>query len=347
LNRIGDVLTVARKARGITQVELADRLGVTQATVNRYENDMRMPDEETLDALARELGVTTAFLVRGQRFVGALAVDVHMRRQRTEKASVWRQLEARLNLLRLHSSLLFEEVSLHADQVVPTFDLLDTSAQDAARLTRAQWRLPIGPVTNLTRWLEAAGCLIFEEDFATRRVDGLSQWIGDHPVILINETLTADRKRLTLAHELAHLALHSIRSTDLLEDEAADFAAEFLMPEHVIKVELRKIDLPKLVELKREWGVSMQALFERAYRLGLVRHDQRTAFYRSMNARGWRTSEPVSDAVPEEHPELLAHIGSMLRSRGLKEPEIAEIAGYAPERRDHPFQVHAHRLRAV
>ncbi|MGH3763554.1 MAG: ImmA/IrrE family metallo-endopeptidase [Pseudonocardiaceae bacterium] len=62
--------------------------------------------------------------------------------------------------------------------------------------------MPIGSVSHLIRWLEAAGCLVIEEDFGTTRVDGLSQWIGDHPVILINSGLLADRKRLTLAHEL-------------------------------------------------------------------------------------------------------------------------------------------------
>ncbi|EUA32506.1 hypothetical protein I552_9755 [Mycobacterium xenopi 3993] len=110
-----------------------------------------------------------------------------------------------------------------------------------------------GPVVNLTRWMEAAGCLVFEEDFGTQRIDGLSQWVDDHPIILINANAAPDRKRLTKAHELGHLVLHSNGPTDQMEDEANRFAAEFLMPADEIRHELRRLDLGKLRDLKREW----------------------------------------------------------------------------------------------
>lgn len=42
------------------------------------------------------------------------------------------------------------------------------------------------------------------------------------------------------------------------------------MPEAEIRSQLRKLDLGKLQDLKREWGVSMQALIERAYGLNLL-----------------------------------------------------------------------------
>jgi len=86
----------------------------------------------------------------------------------------------------------FEEVSLRSTNIIPTFDPEETPPAAAALITRAQWRMPIGPVMHLMRWLEAAGCVVIEEDFETTRVDGLSQWIGDHPVILINSRLLAD-----------------------------------------------------------------------------------------------------------------------------------------------------------
>lgn len=89
-----------------------------------------------------------------------MAVDAHLRRRATEKATTWRRLEARLNVYRMHASKLFERVSLEADQVMPTFDPIDTQASDAARLVRMQWRMPIGPVRDLTGWLEAAGCIV-------------------------------------------------------------------------------------------------------------------------------------------------------------------------------------------
>jgi Zn-dependent peptidase ImmA (M78 family) len=76
------------------------------------------------------------------------------------------------------------------------------------------------------------------------------------------------------------------------------------MPEHVIRPELRNLSLGKLIDLKREWGVSMQAIFERAYRFGLVKASDRVDFYRSLNSRGWKIREPISDELPTERAEL-------------------------------------------
>jgi Zn-dependent peptidase ImmA (M78 family) len=343
----GEALLVVRKAQGLTQDEVCARLGITQAALSQYENDQRVPDSETLAKFAQIYGVTTNFLRHGQRMHGALAIDSHMRRQKTTKVTLWRRLEARLNLYRLHASLLFEEVSLRSTNIIPAFDPEEVQPVEAALITRAQWKMPIGPVLRLIRWLEAAGCIVIEEDFGTTRVDGLSQWIGDHPVILVNSRLVADRKRLTLAHELGHLSLHSSIATAHMEDEANAFAAEFLMPEHVIRPELRNLTLGKLIDLKREWGVSMQAIFERAYRLGLVKSHDRVDFYRSLNSRGWKIREPVSDELPVEQAELTQAIGARMRERGLSDDEIARIAGFAPGAEANPFCVPLKRLQAV
>ncbi|MGH3771074.1 MAG: helix-turn-helix domain-containing protein [Pseudonocardiaceae bacterium] len=343
----GEALLVARKAQGLTQDDVCGQLGMTQATLSRYENDQRVPDDEMLAKFARIYGVTVGFLRHGQRMQGALAIDSHMRRQKTTKATLWRRLEARLNMYRLHASLLFEEVSLRSTNIIPTFDPEETQPAAAALMTRAQWKMPVGPVRHLIRWLEAAGCVIIEEDFETARVDGLSQWIGDHPVILINNRLPTDRKRLTLVHELGHLCLHSSTATAGMEEEANAFAAEFLMPEHVIRPELRNLSLGKLIDLKREWGVSMQAIFERAYRLGLVKPNDRTDFYKSLNSRGWKVHEPASGELPVERAELAQEIGVRMRERGLSDDEIANLAGFTPSAKTNPFRVQPKRLHAV
>jgi Zn-dependent peptidase ImmA (M78 family)/DNA-binding XRE family transcriptional regulator len=346
MSNLGDLIAIGRKARGLTQAELGDRVGVSQVAINRYESGDREPDDDMVRLLAAALGVTERLLRHGDRFRGALAVDVHMRRQKSTKASIWRRVEADLNLLRAHSSLLFEEVSLRSEQRVATFDPEYTSPDDAARLLRAQWRMPIGPVANVMRWMEASGCLIFEEDFGTHRIDGVSQWVGDHPVVLVNSTATPDRRRLTLAHELGHLVLHSSEVPEDVEAQANEFAAEFLMPEAVVRSELRRRDLGTLLDLKREWGVSMQAIFERAFRLGMATPTERTAFYKSLNAKGWKTKEPLADAVPFERPQLPAAIGDTLRSRGLSDEEVDELAGFLPGA-PNPFRLARRHLRAV
>ncbi|WP_300591227.1 XRE family transcriptional regulator [Microbacterium sp.] len=328
--RVGDIILVLRRAAEITQEELAEKLGITQAALSRYENDLREPDDEMVGRLADALGVTPGFLRHEFRMQGAIAADAHMRRQKTTKPSDWKRVEARLNVLRMHSSYLLERVPMRPQQHVIQVDPDDQSPADAARMLRAVWRMPIGPVKSLTRWIEAAGILVVEEDFGTHRIDGMSQWAGEHAVVILNANLPVDRKRLTMAHELGHLVLHTTYIDADVEEQANQFAAEFLMPEHVIEPELVNLTLGKLSDLKMEWGVSMQAIFERAYRLGKVSSEDRQRFYRQMNSRGWKTREPGSDLLAAETPELARSIGRTLDGSGLTDGEIRQLIGVGP-----------------
>lgn len=194
---------------------------------------------------------------------------------------------------------------------------------------------------------KSAGCVVIEEDFGTARVDGLSQWVEDCPVILINARVPTDRKRLTLAHELGHLVMHSEHMTASPEQEANAFAAEFLMPAEMIRPELRNLTLGKLHDLKRSWMVSMQALIERAWNLKLLSASDRTRLYKQFGARGWRTREPVSDELPPELPRLAQEIGEALAARGLSTVEIARITGFSSPSDHNPFQPRPRRLHAL
>lgn len=344
--RVGDVLLVLRRAADLTQEELAGLLGITQAALSRYENDLREPDDEMLGKLGEAHGVTAEFLGHEFQMQGAIAADAHMRRQKTTKPSDWKRVEARLNMLRMHSSYLLERVPLRPQNHVIQVDPDAHTPAEAAAMLRAAWRMPIGPVRNVTRWVESAGVIVVEEDFGTHRIDGMSQWAGEHAVIILNAGLPTDRKRLTVAHELGHLVLHS-QYIDLdVEDQANQFAAELLMPAHVIGPQLTNLSLGKLSDLKTEWGVSMQAIFERAYRMGKATAEARQKFYRQLNSRGWKTREPGSDLLPAETPELAASVGRQLDQAGLTRQEIQIMIG-ACEGHPTPFDAPRRPLRAL
>lgn len=346
MSQLGEVLGTARRARGLTQEQLAEAVGIRQAALSRYEHDLRQPDEMTLVRLADVLGVTPDFLTQAGRIRGAVAVDAHMRRRKTAKPSDWRRLEACLNLHRLHARRLFDQIALRAEQRVPTFDPFDTDPATAARYLRMQWRMPAGPVRNLIGWIEAAGCIVIEEDFGTARVDGLSHWIDEIPVVLVNRSAPTDRKRLTLAHELAHLCLHSRDVGDDVEAEANTFAAELLMPLETVKPQLRKLTLGKLHDLKREWGVSMQALIERAWHAKVLTSAERSNLYKALSARGWRIHEPLSDELSPEVPTLPSEVADALAAQGLGLSEIAQVVGLSGPDVPHPF-LPSRRLRAL
>jgi ribosome-binding protein aMBF1 (putative translation factor) len=61
--RIGARLLQQRLAGGLTQKELAAASGVDQADISRIERGESNPTTETLDALARPLGVTLDLVV--------------------------------------------------------------------------------------------------------------------------------------------------------------------------------------------------------------------------------------------------------------------------------------------
>lgn len=331
----GDILRMTRRAAGLTQDDLIRRAGldITQAALSRYESSLREPDsEDILERIASALEVTTEFLRAGERTFPMVSVSAHMRRQKSVPPTVWKDLEAQLNLDRVHWHLLMRGIDLKPRLHFPIYDVADMSPEQAARLVREAWQLPIGPVESLVGWLEAAGAVVSADDFGTQRVDGMSQWIGDFPIISLNKAAPNDRKRLTLAHELGHLVLHSDAPSLDAEVEANAFAAEFLMPEVEIAPELRSgsLTLGKLRSLKLKWGTSMQAIFERAYTLGIVDTDQRKAFYRQLSARGWKTVEPDSDLVEIDEPRLREHVAGLLEKKGLDRQEIAKMAGYGP-----------------
>ena len=64
--KIGRFIAENRKKQHMTQVQLAQRLNVTNKTVSRWENGNYMPDLSLLQPLSEQLGVTLNELLRGE-----------------------------------------------------------------------------------------------------------------------------------------------------------------------------------------------------------------------------------------------------------------------------------------
>lgn len=64
--KIGKFIAERRKRQGLTQVQLAERLGVTQKSVSRWETGRNLPDLSLLEPLSKELKVTLAELLAGE-----------------------------------------------------------------------------------------------------------------------------------------------------------------------------------------------------------------------------------------------------------------------------------------
>lgn len=62
---IADRIQSLRKAKGISQEELADRIGVSRQAVSKWESEQSSPDPEKIILLSDYFDVTTDFLLKG------------------------------------------------------------------------------------------------------------------------------------------------------------------------------------------------------------------------------------------------------------------------------------------
>ena len=62
---LGATVAALRKERGMTQLELANQMGVTDKAVSKWERDLSFPDAASLPKLAETLGVSVDELMQG------------------------------------------------------------------------------------------------------------------------------------------------------------------------------------------------------------------------------------------------------------------------------------------
>lgn len=67
---MGAFIAVLRKAQGMTQRQLAEKLNVSDKTVSRWERDEGSPDLSVIPVLAEIFSVSCDELLRGERLPG-------------------------------------------------------------------------------------------------------------------------------------------------------------------------------------------------------------------------------------------------------------------------------------
>lgn len=63
---LGAMIATLRKEKGLTQLELAQQLGVTDKAVSKWERDLSCPDVNSLPKLAQVLGVSVDDLMQSK-----------------------------------------------------------------------------------------------------------------------------------------------------------------------------------------------------------------------------------------------------------------------------------------
>ncbi len=68
--KIGKFINNCRKDKGLTQEQLAEKLGVTSKSISRWENGNTMPDYSLLKDLCNELNINVNELLSGKKING-------------------------------------------------------------------------------------------------------------------------------------------------------------------------------------------------------------------------------------------------------------------------------------
>ncbi|WP_062231399.1 helix-turn-helix domain-containing protein [Aureimonas sp. N4] len=328
----GDLVRLARHLRGLTQQSAADRLGVAQAVFSRIENDLIDPDDDMRSGVARAFDLPREFFSITDTVYGP-PVSVHTM-FRGKKSELTRRdvdmITAELNVRLFHLRTFLESVEFEPVSQLPVLDVEQYgSVERIASLVRAYWKMPGGPVKNLTRLAERAGVIVGESDFQGASVSGVTFAApGRPPIILLNRDHPADRLRFTLAHELGHLVMHRFPTPEM-EDEANKFASAFLLPPDEMREVFRgrKVTLELLAALKPEWRVSMQSLLLAAKAAGAVSSNQERYLWTQISTRGWRVREPASLDFAADRPTVLPSIlRSHITDLGFRPAELVDMS---------------------
>lgn len=326
------MVVLAREARGLTQTELAQKLGISQSMLSKVEAGVKVPSDGLLQRLVSALEYPEGFFFQTDTVYGPGLNEFFHRRRQDVGVKALARIHAQINIIRMHISRLMKSVEI-PEQKIRLVDLEDFHGrpQEVARAVRAAWQLPRGPIANVVKTIEDAGGIIVRCPFGTQRVDAITRWVpGLPPLFFVNEGLPTDRERLTLCHELGHLILHDVPSGNM-EAEANRFAAEFLMPAPDILPHLDRVTLDRLAALKPHWRVSMAALLYRATELKKISTKAAQVVWAQMSLNGFKRREPAELDLAPETPTLLQEILAVHRDHfGYGLDELSRMLATRP-----------------
>lgn len=332
----------ARLLSGLSLQEVADSLKkkVTRQAIYRYEKGEVVPDSETLDELS------TLFNVRPDFFFRTTQVKIGEVEYRKLKISAKEENKIKEQTKDYLSRYLeIEEIlGIKTEFVNPLKDYPKVSAyshvNEAANFLRKKWKLGTNAISNIAELLEDQHIKILKIH-AKDEFSGLQTYAnGTTPVIAYNENQIhkKDRIRFTLIHELAHLLLKFDELPHKqIENLCHQFAGAVLLPELILKQELgefrKRLSIDELGNVKKQYGISMQAIVMRANVCGIVNNNYKRQFFNMMNENNWRIDEPVDYEGNEESGRfdqlifraLSEELISISKAAALKNMTLAEF----------------------
>lgn len=73
--KIGNFIASKRKEKNLTQEQLAEKIGVSNKTISKWECGRCMPDYSLIENLCKELNISVSELINGHSFKSCMNVD--------------------------------------------------------------------------------------------------------------------------------------------------------------------------------------------------------------------------------------------------------------------------------
>jgi Predicted Zn peptidase len=322
---LGENIKLRREVLRISLRDLAEKIGVSHTTVNKYEKNILVPDSECLIQLSDILQIPIAALIRPQNDqiqLNQIAFRSKKLKKREEKqinaeAKEW--LARYLQVERLSGNHRTFTMPRGFRRRISSLD----EAEKAAKDLRKVWDLGSDPIEDLTNLLEDKGIKIGIIGGITK-FDALFTECDNNPIIVLKKDLPRARQRFSLAHELGHCLLEVEGG---LEEEKAmhRFAGAFLVPAEKAIFELgdkrHKLSLKELKILKEKYGLSMAAWVYRAKDLGIISQAFFVEIQKIFSKQGWKSAEPGDtvdgQVINGEVPVLMSKFVFKAHAEGL------------------------------
>lgn len=275
--QIGEVIRSKREVIGLTQDELAARVGLTRTSITNIEKGRQRTQVHTLYAIAEVLKTSLCDFLPALETPPLPIINVHLPDDLQPKERVW-----------VRGVLISRENGTGRDQRIGS--KIKLGRQPDEFLRKAGVKGPPVPVENVAKLF---GAQINSAPFKGE-MSGLLFHDNDHLIIGINSLDPKERQRFAIAHELGHLNFHSDKTlriernfsasrpsaksgftVDKVESAANDFAANLLIPFVNLKADLKGKPLDyqnsKVVSsLAERYMVSLEAM---TYQLIMLERD--------------------------------------------------------------------------
>lgn len=316
-----------RLKKGLTKKALADQANISLRILTAYENGERKPDMEALKSLAEPLGVRVSDFLAIRR--NDSITHCEFRKNSTFSKS---KQELVRESVEEYFSRFMTIVEISGTDVLPTVPecgslaLSDDDEENAYRLRKHLGFSTDGPLEELIGKLESKGILIWECTVADRNFSGMNGFVNGRPYIVINPSMSPERIRSTLAHELAHFMFiwPDDMSDKEIEDKATAISGAFLFSRADAIRELgaiRSSVTNAMTLIAKKYGISMMLLVKRSEIVKIIPKSVARNFFIRASKAGWRTGEPTR--IEEEHPSLF----QQLVYRAVNEQKISVQRG--------------------